>query len=78
MTIFVELCYFLGGWDGKKCSNTTEIIFPNGSKIEGPVLSESREAHCMVEYAGIIISMGGMYANHCSQFWFNTLIPLLF
>ena len=50
--------YYLGGWDGK----TTEFINPNGSKTDDPIeLPEPRYNHCMVEYAGIIILMGGRY-----------------
>ena len=38
----------------------TEIIYPNGSKTEGRlVLPEARVSHCMVEYAGIVIVIGG-------------------
>jgi hypothetical protein len=49
----------LGGYN-KKSLKTTEIIYPNGSKTEGPIeLPDSRDGHCMVEYAGVIISMGG-------------------
>ena len=67
---------YLGGLIGDSeltVLKTTEIIYPNGSKTEGPIeLPDSRDGHCMVEYAGIIISMGGEYANHYCQFW---LIP---
>ena len=73
-----EVCFCLGGYDGKKYLNTTEIIYPNGSKTEGPELPESRDGHCLVEYAGIIISMGGQYETHNGQFWSNTWIPLFF
>ena len=61
----VKFCYSLGGYDGKNWLNTTEIIYPNGSKTEGPIeLPELRDSHCMVEYAGMIILMGGGYANY--------------
>ena len=44
---------------------TTEFIHPNGSKTEDPIeLPEAIEGHCIVEYAGIVISMGGRYATH--------------
>ena len=65
--------FFLGGYDGKKYLNTTQIIYPNGTKTEGPELPESRDGHCLVEYAGIIISMGGQYVTYNGQFWSNTL-----
>ena len=55
--LLLKVCYYLGGYDGE---NNTELIYPNGSKTEGPIeLPEPREYHCMVEYAGIIILMGG-------------------
>ena len=72
-----EFCFCLGGYDGKKYLNTTEIIYPNGSKTEGPELPQSRDGHCLVEYAGIIISMGGQYETQNDQFWSNTWIPEL-
>ena len=61
--------YYLGGCDqeeGIEWLKTTEMIHPNGSKTEGPVeLPDYRAHHCMVEYAGIIILMGGSgYANN--------------
>ena len=65
MTSFYD---YLGGYNNQSLK-TTEIIYPNGSKTEGPIeLPDSRDGHCMVEYAGIIISMGGEYANHYVQF----------
>ena len=65
---FVEICYYLGGYDGKDYLKTNEIIYANGSKTEGPIeLPEPRSYHCMVEYAGIIILMGGMYVDHYGQ-----------
>ena len=43
---------------------TTEIIYPNGSKTEGRlVLPEAIFGHCMVEYAGIVIVIGGRYVT---------------
>ena len=60
-----KFCYYLGGFDGNTWLKTTEIIYPNGSKTEGPIeLPEQIASHCMVEYAGIIILMGGQYASH--------------
>ena len=60
----MKFCNSLGGYDGKNWLNITEIIYPNGSKTEGPIeLPELRDSHCMVEYAGIIILMGGAYAS---------------
>ena len=60
-----KFCYYLGGYDGKKVRKTSEFIHPNGSKTQDPIeLPEPRDAHCMVEYAGIIILMGGRYASH--------------
>jgi hypothetical protein len=39
---------------------TTEIIYPNGSKTEGPLeLPKLVNYHCMVEYAGLIFILGG-------------------
>ena len=55
----LKFCYCLGGFDGKKYLKNTEIVYPNNSKTKGPMLPESRYLHCMVEYAGIIILMGG-------------------
>ena len=62
--------YYLGGIDTDgNTLKTTEIIYPNGSKTEGPIeLPEVVEVHCMVEYAGIIISMGGTYVTHYRTF----------
>ena len=69
----MKVCDYLGGWDGKNTLKTTEFIFPNGSKTEGPIeLPEPRGGHCMVEYAGTIILMGGLYVTHYGQFLFNT------
>ena len=59
--------YYLGGSDGKKDQKTTEFIQANGSKTEGE-LPESRMDHCMVEYAGIVILMGGQYVIYYGQF----------
>ena len=60
---------YLGGFDEENRLNTTEFIHPNGSKTEGSIeLPEPRADHCMVEYAGIIILMGGKYV-------FNSLRP---
>ena len=40
--------------------NTTEIIYTNGSKTEGPIkLPDGRNGHCMVEYGGIVILIDG-------------------
>ena len=54
---------YLGGFIGDSeltILKTTEIIYPNGSKTEGPIeLPEPRFGQCMVEYAGIVILMGG-------------------
>ena len=66
-------CYVLGGHNRNKSINTTEIIYPDGSKTDGPIeLPEPRNGHCMVEYAGIIILMGGKYVSHHDQFWCNS------
>ena len=63
---------YLGGWDGKKQLKTTEFIHLNVSKTENPIdLPEPRSDHCMVEYAGIVILMGGQYVTHYGQFFFN-------
>ena len=52
---------------------TTEFIHPNGSKTVGPiVLPEPRENHCMVEYSGIIVLMGGEYVTHNGHFLLDT------
>jgi hypothetical protein len=58
----LKFCYYLGGYDGQHVLKTTEFIYPNGSKTDDPIeLPEPRNNHCMVEYAGIIILMGGRY-----------------
>ena len=59
----LKFCYYLGGFDEQKTIlKTTEFIYPNGSKTDDPIeLPEPRVGHCMVEYASIIISMGGEY-----------------
>ena len=62
----LKFCYYLGGVDNvlRYSLKTTEIIHPNGSKTEDPKeLPEPREGHCMVEYAGIVILIGGMYVT---------------
>ena len=68
---------YLGGLLGDSeltVLKTTEIIYPNGSKTEGPIeLPEPRFRQCMVEYAGIVILMGGRYVTHIGQFWFDAL-----
>ena len=65
----MSFCYYLGGYDGKNFLKKTEIIYSNGSITEGPIeLPELRDAHCMVEYAGTIILMGGKYATHFKSF----------
>ena len=69
--------YHLGGYaGGDQTGNilrTTEFIYLNGSTTEGPIeLPEPTADHCMVEYAGIVISMGGQYVTHCAIF---CLIP---
>ena len=64
----LKFCYYLGGEDGKNYLKTTEIIHANGSKTDGPIeLPETRAHHCMVEYAGIVILMGGEYVTHNDQ-----------
>ena len=49
---------------------TTEIIYANGSKTECRlVLPRPKDGHCMVEYAGIIIIIGGSeYATNYGWF----------
>ena len=65
----LKFCYFLGGFDGEKGFKSTEIIYQNGSKTEGPKeLPEPIASHCMVEYAGIIILMGG-WAVYVTPLW---------
>ena len=57
----LKCCSYLGGFSGKKQLKTTEFIYPNGSTTEDPIeLPEPRYDHCMVEYAGIIILIGGL------------------
>ena len=66
MTYFLLIfCCYLGGRAEKNYPRDIEIIYANGSKSEDPmVLPEPRHSHCMVEYSGIIILMGGGYENH--------------
>ena len=83
MTIFSKmllLCYYLGGVGPARGEyfKTTEFIHPNGSTTEGPIeLPEGRAGHCMVEYAGIVILMGGVtigeYVTHNCQFFLQYL-----
>ena len=69
----LKICYFLGGSDIDFTEKTTEMIYLNGSKTEGPIeLPEPRYGHCMVKYGDIIILMGGEYATHIGQFWLNS------
>ena len=69
---------YLGGYDGKNYLKTNEMIYANGSKTEGPIeLPEPRLYHCMVEYSGIVILMGGRYVAHYGQFGFNSWSHLL-
>jgi hypothetical protein len=58
---------------------TTEIVHPNGSKTEGHlVLPGPRDGHCMVEYAGIVIIIGGGYAIHYCWFLFNAMAEAIY
>ena len=64
-THITSICYYSGGYDGEnRALKTTEFIYLNGSKTEAPIeLPEPRYIHCMVEYAGIVILMGGRYVT---------------
>ena len=69
--MFVKFCCFVGGLDAQHVVtvNTTEFIYLNGSKSEGPIeLPATRAGHCMVKYAGITILMGGQYVTNYGQF----------
>ena len=77
----LTFCCHLGGYDGQNTTllKTTEFIHLNGSKTEDPIeLPESRSQHCMVEYAGIIILMGGRYVTHYGHFFVQYLNPSAF
>ena len=65
-THITSICYYSGGYDGEnRALKTTEFIYLNGSKTEAPIeLPEPRYIHCMVEYAGIVILMGGRYVTN--------------
>ena len=67
-SFLLKFDYNLGGFDGEHTLNTTKFIHLNGSKTEGPIeLPEPRSGHCMVEYAGIVISTGGEYVTHYNE-----------
>ena len=59
LNLFWTFCYYLGGQDVVGTQKTAEMIYLNGSRTEGPMPDNGRYGHCMVEYAGIIILMGG-------------------
>ena len=64
LNLFWTFCYYLGGQDVVGTQKTAEMIYLNGSRTEGPMPDNGRYGHCMVEYAGIIILMGGGYTQY--------------
>ena len=52
--------WITGGWDdGRNDLSSTEFIFLNGTKSDGPSLPQPRSSHCLVQYKGTIIQTGG-------------------
>ena len=45
--------------DGDNHLSSTEFIFLNGTKKDGPSLPQPRSGHCLVQYKGTIILTGG-------------------
>ena len=51
--------WITGGYDGDNDLSSTEFIFLNGTKKDGPSLPQPRSGHCLVQYKGTIILTGG-------------------
>ena len=44
-----EGVWFTGGYDGENWMNTTEIVYKNGTVVQGPQLPTVKADHCMVD-----------------------------
>ena len=44
---------------GQQSENSTEFIYLNGSRSDGPKLSAPAWGHCVVQHEGIVFSIGG-------------------
>ena len=51
--------WITGGYDGDNDLSSTEFIFLNGTKKDGPSLPQPRSHHCLVQFKGTIILTGG-------------------
>ena len=51
--------WITGGYDGDNDLSSTEFIFLNGTKKDGPSLPQPRSYHCLAQYKGTIILTGG-------------------
>ena len=45
---------------GQPGGNSTEFIFLNGSRSDGPKLPKPVQGHCLVQHDGIVFSIGGL------------------
>jgi len=60
--------WVIGGRDSNlKVIDSTEFIFLNRSRADGPALPKPRYGHCVVEYGGVVVLMGGTDENGDDQ-----------
>ena len=58
---YIDRIWITGGDvdSGYGTLNSTEYIFLDGSREDGPELPQRRYLHCSVEYDGVVVMMGG-------------------
>ena len=62
--VLSKAIWITGGFKGANSKNTTEIIFLNGTKKEGPKLPERISEHCSAQYEGLFFLI-----NHGRRVW---------
>ena len=58
--------WLTGGTDGQTVLSSTELVYPNGTVLNGPNLPAPRQGHCVVTlHNGLVMIIGG-YPGHKS------------